>query len=179
MLGSLIPKGGGDPIPLLKPQLMVGRRPSCDIRLDYSNVSSHHCRLEFLNGYWRATDLSRNGTKVNDERIDERYLQPGDEIAFAKHLFEIQYTPDPNAALPEIEDVDPFAMSLLEKAGLDSGERPRRPSARDRSRPSSPSGNPPPATGNVPRSPAPSNPSIPSIPPPINDDDRALEWLNE
>ena len=179
MLGNLIPKGGGDPIPLLKLQLMVGRRPSCDIRLDYSNVSSHHCRLEFINGYWRATDLSRNGTKVNNERIDERYLQPGDEIAFAKHLFEIQYTPDPNAILPEIEEVDPFAMSLLEKAGLDSGERPRRPSARESSRPSGSLGNPPPATGIAPRSPTPSNRSSPPIPPAKNDDDRALEWLNE
>ena len=83
MLGQLIPVGGGDPIPLDKPSLMVGRRPSCDIRLDFSNVSSHHCRLEYINGYWRAADISRNGTKVNGERIDEKFLQPGDTVCFA------------------------------------------------------------------------------------------------
>jgi len=31
--GELIPLGGGDPIPLLKKNLMVGRRESCDVVL--------------------------------------------------------------------------------------------------------------------------------------------------
>jgi len=81
MLGELVPLGGGDPIPLLKPRLMVGRRDSCDIILSFPNVSSHHTELEFLGGYWQARNLSSsNGTKVNGERIDERFLQPGDTI---------------------------------------------------------------------------------------------------
>lgn len=169
MLGMLVPVGGGDPIPLLKPQLIVGRRPSCDIRLDYANVSSHHCRLEYVNGYWKATDTSRNGTKVNGERIDEKFLQPGDTIAFAKHNFEIQYTPDPEGTPPVIEEVDPFSISLLEKAGLmgnsDRGER----SSRER-----------PGAGGNPRQ-RPGHPTprkeIPKKPDDM--DDQALRWLNE
>lgn len=170
MLGLLVPVGGGDPIPLMKPQLIVGRRPSCDIRLDFANVSSHHCRLEYINGYWRATDLSRNGTKVNGERIDEKFLQSGDTLAFARHPFEIQYTPDPNGVPPTIEEVDPFAMSLLEKAGLGGGGRDR---IRPRERPGSSS----------------SKSRSESITPPFaqsttpkklkTEDDQALEWLNE
>ena len=39
MLGELLPLGGGDPIPLLKQQLLVGRRESCDIVLRFANVS--------------------------------------------------------------------------------------------------------------------------------------------
>ena len=139
MLGQLIPIGGGDPIPLLKPILLVGRRPSCDIRLEYPNVSSHHCRLEYVNGYWRAVDTSTNGTKVNGERIDEKFLQPGDTIAFAKHIFEIQYVPDPEGS-PPVEEEDPFARSLLEKAGLanhDGHERRDAQRPRDRSSPRS------------------------------------------
>ena len=68
MMGQLIPVGGGDPIPLRKPKLLVGRRPSCDIRLEFPNVSSQHCELEWINGYWRLRDLrSSNGTKVRIE----------------------------------------------------------------------------------------------------------------
>jgi pSer/pThr/pTyr-binding forkhead associated (FHA) protein len=172
MLGSLVPVGGGDPIPLLKPQLMVGRRPSCDIRLEFANVSSHHCRLEYVNGYWRATDLSRNGTKVNGERIDEKFLQPGDTLTFAKHHFEIQYVPDPQGSPPVLEDVDPFAISLLEKAGLGGSER--RDRSRDRSGTSSNSKNRPPNSSAQPNpKPGTQNNQAPT------DDDRALEWLNE
>src|SRR4051812_37553655 len=97
MLGQLIPLGGGGPIPLLKEKLLVGRRGSCDITLEFPNVSSYHCELEMVNGYWHVRDLnSQNGTKVNGERVIERFLQPGDTIVVAKHRFEISYTPDPS-----------------------------------------------------------------------------------
>ncbi len=163
MMGQLIPLGGGDPIPLRKPKLLVGRRPSCDIRLEFPNVSSQHCELEWINGYWRLRDLrSANGTKVNGERVDEKFVQPGDTITFAKHRFEIEYTPDPNAA--PVEEVDPFSIGLLEKAGIgraDGNDRPRRPSA----------------SPNIP-------PKKPAPPPPkpieeMDDDDKALNWMSD
>ena len=50
--GELIPLGGGDPIPLLKKQLLIGRRESCDIVLRFANVSAHHCQLYVNGGYW-------------------------------------------------------------------------------------------------------------------------------
>jgi adenylate cyclase len=168
MLGLLIPVGGGDPIPLLKPNLIVGRRPSCDIRLDYANVSSHHCRLEYINGYWRAADTSTNGTKVNGERIDEKFLQPGDTVSFARHAYEIQYTPDPDG-VPPAEEADPFSLSLLEKAGL-LHNRNRDRSKRDRS---GSTGKPNPRPGKNEKPPNGSNNSSP----PLDDDDQALEWL--
>ena len=161
MLGTLIPAGGGDPIPLRKPVLIVGRRPSCDIVLDFPNVSSRHCEMAFMNGYWRVKDLnSSNGVKVNGQRVDEKFIQPGDSVAFGKHRFEIEYTPDPDAA--PIEEADPFAMSLLEKAGLrDDNARTRRP-ARD-------SGTKKPPKTDLP----------PKSPDEKDDDDRALEWMAE
>ncbi len=57
MLGQLVPCGGGDSIPLLKSELLVGRRSRCDIVLQFPNVSSHHCTLELQNGYWFIRDL--------------------------------------------------------------------------------------------------------------------------
>lgn len=131
MLGQLIPSGGGDPIPLLKPKLLVGRRSRCDITLEFPNISSHHCELELINGYWHVRDLgSRNGIKVNGQRCDSKWLVPGDELAIAKHRYEITYTPSGDAPPPQ-EEENPFEIGLLEKAGLAG----RRPSPRPQARP--------------------------------------------
>ena len=54
VLGILQPVGGGDPIPLNKPEMVVGRRPSCDIRLDFENISGKHCMLRMINGVWNV-----------------------------------------------------------------------------------------------------------------------------
>src|SRR4051812_18952070 len=62
-LGILQPLGGGDPIPLRKEELLLGRRMTCDIRLDFENISGRHCILRLTNGIWHVRDLgSTNGT---------------------------------------------------------------------------------------------------------------------
>ncbi len=117
MYGELIPCGGGDPIPLLKRKLLIGRRSSCDISLKFPNVSSHHCEFELVNGYWYVRDLnSRNGIKVNGVRCDSKWLMPGDVLSVSKHQYEVSYAPLGEA--PEPVEEDPFALGLLEKAGL-------------------------------------------------------------
>lgn len=124
MLGELLPVGGGDPVPLLKHSLLVGRRESCDIVLRFANVSSHHCQLECHGGYWFVRDLnSKNGTRVNGVRVSEKRLDPGDELRVAKHKYRVKYSPielgaigpPPSDFMPE----DVMQKSLLERAGLD------------------------------------------------------------
>jgi adenylate cyclase len=126
--GELIPCGGGDPIPLFKPKLLVGRRSHCDIQLEFPNVSSHHCELERVNGFWRIQDLgSSNGIKVNGERVESKWLMSGDVISIAKHRYEIHYTP-PHGQRPPEDHEDVFSKGLLEKAGLErTRELPPRP----------------------------------------------------
>lgn len=124
MYGELVPVGGGDPIPLLKKSLLIGRRESCDIVLRFSNVSAHHCQLTVNAGYWSVRDLqSRNGVKVNGVRCTEKLVQPGDILSVAKHKYEVKYIPaDLGAVGPppaEKPDVDFFSKSLLERAGLE------------------------------------------------------------
>jgi adenylate cyclase len=119
MFGELNPCGGGDPIPLQKPCLVVGRQPSCDIILRFPNVSSRHCEFQLVNGYWHVRDLgSRNGIKVNGIRCDSHWLMPGDVLWVAKHRYEVNYSPDAEAPPPLEAAPDPLSMSLLEKAGL-------------------------------------------------------------
>jgi adenylate cyclase len=135
--GELLPVGGGDPIPLLKPVLVVGRRESADIVLRFPNVSGSHCELSLADGFWTVKDLrSSNGIKVNGVRVTEQRLEPGDKLAVAKHVYEIAYEPARLGAAVAAEEKSPqesiFGRSLLESAGLEHRHptppaRPRRP----------------------------------------------------
>jgi adenylate cyclase len=124
MYGELIPLGGGDPIPLLKRTLSIGRRDSNDIVLPFENISGHHCQLTINYGYWYVRDMnSRNGVKVNSVRIAaEKRIDPGDVLSIAKHRFELRYSPtDLGAVGPPPDDETTaaiFGQSLLERAGL-------------------------------------------------------------
>jgi len=122
--GELLPVGGGDPIPLIREVLTIGRRESCDICLRYPNVSGIHAQLSFRNGYWYIRDLnSTNGVKVQGVRIQEKLLHKGDEITIGKRKFIIDYEmPADRRALDEVVEEDIMSQSLLEKAGL---ERPK------------------------------------------------------
>jgi adenylate cyclase len=128
MYGELLPLGGGDPIPLLKPALLIGRRESADIVLRFPNVSGHHCELSLDGGYWTIKDLrSSNGIKVNGSRVTEQKLRPGDKLSIAKHDFEIVFDPirlggtAPVAEKSQQESL--FSRSLLDSAGLEVKQR--------------------------------------------------------
>ena len=133
MFGRLLPVGGGDPIPLLKTELLVGRRESCDIVLRFANVSAHHCQLECEGGYWYIQDQnSRNGVKVNGRKVQRKRLDPGDQLSIAKHQYHIEYSPEDNGAVgppPPEDDADNImSQSLLQRAGLDrTGGKPGDP----------------------------------------------------
>lgn len=126
--GELIPQGGGDTIPLVRERLIVGRRESCDVCLRFPNISGQHCELTFREGYWSIRDLnSTNGIKVNEERVLQKPLRPGDEVTIGKRKYTIQYVLPAGGqrALEEVlsEEVDIRSQSLLEKAGLQSPKR--------------------------------------------------------
>jgi pSer/pThr/pTyr-binding forkhead associated (FHA) protein len=105
MNGELIPLKGGDPIPLTKDTVVVGRRKSCDVHLPYHNISSKHCELVFEDGTWIVTDLdSTNGVMVNGVRIAKKRLRPGDDLAFArKHFFRINYVIEGKQRFEDLE----------------------------------------------------------------------------
>ena len=131
MYGELVPVGGGDPIPLLRERLLVGRRSRCDIHLDFPNVSSQHCELEMDSGYWQVRDLrSTNGVKVNGQRVEVQVLMPGDKLTVGKHEFEVVYRPLTDGPPPTLAEEDPFSRSLLEQAGLEARRKSSRRSDR-------------------------------------------------
>lgn len=128
VLGELLPNGGGDPIPLVRTTMKVGRRESCDICLRFPNVSSVHCELAYKDGYWVVRDLnSTNGIKVNGQRLRFRPLRPGDKITIGRRDYTISYDLPTHGqkALESLlnENEDILSQSLMEKAGLTKSSR--------------------------------------------------------
>jgi adenylate cyclase len=126
--GELVPLGGGDTIPLIRPVMTLGRRESCDINLPYPNISGKHCEFTFREGYWYIRDLdSTNGVKVNGIRVPEKLLHPKDEITIGKRKYTIEYDlpTDKRALLEEVEE-DILGTSLLERAGLERRRPPEK-----------------------------------------------------
>jgi adenylate cyclase len=125
--GELVPVGGGDNIPLLRPRLTIGRRESCDIEMNFPNISSLHCELVFRDGYWYIRDLnSTNGVKVNGTRVQGKLLRSKDEVTIGKRVYTIEYEMPIGGLVEERETEDIFSQSLLERAGLEKGSRERQ-----------------------------------------------------
>ena len=78
-----------------KPELRIGRDPSCEIRLDDDTVSTQHARLSYRNKQWWIEDLlSTNGTFLNDERVETpTILINEDEIRVGKVLLIVELQP--------------------------------------------------------------------------------------
>ncbi len=140
--GVMRPLGGGDPSPLLKTDLVIGRRPSCDIRLDFNNVSGQHCELRLIHGVWHVRDRgSTNGTTINGQLLtSDHSLMPDDELGIASHFYQIDYEPSGPEAVVSTKGVfdeevveERGCHSLMKLAGLDTDKdkpeqrhRPRR-----------------------------------------------------
>jgi len=75
--------------PLVKARTVLGRDPSCDIVLNDEDVSRHHAKIYLMEGRLQIKDMeSRNGTFVNNERIDKMFvLRPGSELIIGSNQF--------------------------------------------------------------------------------------------
>ena len=69
-------------------ELSVGREPSCGIYLDDGLVSRNHAKFTPEGAGVRLTDLrSTNGTYVNDDAVDSRYLNHNDQVTIGQTIF--------------------------------------------------------------------------------------------
>lgn len=115
-LGLLVPKGGGPPIELRKPVILIGRSSSCDVVLPVAFISSRHCSLELNDGYWRMVDLdSKNGTTVDGVSYRVKWVLPGSVLGLMSKRFVLEYQsqgPSPNLA---DDDVPVISKQSLQK----------------------------------------------------------------
>ncbi|MDK2821091.1 MAG: hypothetical protein PWP31_1056 [Clostridia bacterium] len=70
---------------------ILGRQPTCDFILKDEQVSRRHCQFEEIHGRIMVTDLgSRNGTLVNNSKIDRTFLKPGDFLKVGVTVLEFK-----------------------------------------------------------------------------------------
>ncbi len=63
--------------------LVFGRHPECDVPIKDDRISRRHCAIQPDGRGWKVVDLgSRNGTKVNGQRVRAAALADGDMIKF-------------------------------------------------------------------------------------------------
>lgn len=69
----------------------IGRNDDNSLTIAHPSISSNHCELKLEGGDYRVVDLgSTNGTRVNDERINESLLRNQDVVMLGNILFTYQ-----------------------------------------------------------------------------------------
>lgn len=110
----------GTRIPLKKSKFVIGRARECTLRAGSEAVSRRHCAILRTDAGWTIRDLgSRNGTYLNDERIEaETPLKPGDELAVGPLKFRVEEFVPREKAKPQEDkqedhqEVEPKSKSL-------------------------------------------------------------------
>jgi len=82
-------------------KVTIGRHPDNTLAIVDDRASRFHCEIELgPDGMLTVRDLkSRNGTKVNERRVLESLLSPGDVLTIGKHEFLVESLPDPQEAM--------------------------------------------------------------------------------
>ena len=74
-----------------KRELLIGRNPDSDIRIDNLGVSDRHARIFERDGRYTIEDLdSTNGTFVDERKIIRAVLEINSEILIGKHSLIVQ-----------------------------------------------------------------------------------------
>ena len=87
--------------------ITIGRSPEADVVILDEKASRIHCGIRLWDGEFYVKDLkSRNGTYVNDQRVDVAKLKSGDRIRVGSILFSFDQDPNKSAgvALQEMEE---------------------------------------------------------------------------
>lgn len=109
-------------VPVTQETLTLGRRPDCDLRIPFLEVSRRHCELRLGDGEVLLKDLnSSNGTFVNGKRVSEVKLQPGDRIKIGPVVFVVQIDGKPEViepivAPPLLEELDEIGDTVVSEA---------------------------------------------------------------
>ena len=99
----------GTQIPLKKSKFIIGRSSECTLRAASDAISRRHCAILRTKEGWVVRDLgSRNGTYLNDERIESPApLSVGDELRVGPLKFRVeesaQRPPDSDAKSNETD----------------------------------------------------------------------------
>jgi pSer/pThr/pTyr-binding forkhead associated (FHA) protein len=107
--------------PLSEEKSILGRRQDCHLRIPTRDVSRQHCEIVAAGDTLKVHDLgSSNGTFVNDKRVAETELKPGDRLRVGPVTFFVQVDGQPAKIKPEAEDsTSDVTPSILSESGDD------------------------------------------------------------
>lgn len=112
------PEFAGQEFELSEALISVGRVEGNMIQLSHPSVSSRHAELRLEGGDYRLVDHnSTNGTRVNDERVNEAKLRNQDVVMFGNII--LTYASENALAAPPL----PETSAKVELSGA-SGGRP-------------------------------------------------------
>lgn len=84
-------KGARKDIPVQGTSAIIGRTTEADIQIPVSDVSRRHCQIAVTANKVTVKDLgSSNGTFVNNQKIAETTLRPGDRLTVGPFTFVVQ-----------------------------------------------------------------------------------------
>ncbi|MEM0914400.1 MAG: FHA domain-containing protein [Planctomycetota bacterium] len=87
--------------PVRGDRMTIGRKNSCDLRIPLSSVSRQHCEVVIEGDGVSIHDLgSSNGTFVNDQRVQQETLRPGDAVVVGPVVFTVVIDGHPEEVKP-------------------------------------------------------------------------------
>jgi pSer/pThr/pTyr-binding forkhead associated (FHA) protein len=116
-------KGERREFPIRGKRASIGRTTECQVQIELPIVSRRHCELRIKDDLVFVRDLgSSNGTYVNDKRIQEAGLHPGDTLTVGPVVFTVVINGQP-------ADVEPVPTLV------DGAKEPAAPKQRPRPQP--------------------------------------------
>jgi adenylate cyclase len=98
----------------------LGRSSECDIVIPDGWISARHALLEVRGDRVWIVDLeSRNGTFVNDRRVREAPLRPGDRVALGQTLADVR--PGARASIPAQATAFRYLADVQRRVGIAPG----------------------------------------------------------
>jgi predicted component of type VI protein secretion system len=105
----LVPAVGG-PIEIAGDRTLLGRDPGADLVVNDPSVSRRHALIERRPEGWLVLDQrSANGTFVNNQRVDQAFLQPGQQLRLGAVSFEVRLPGVSVGAAPPVVAAPPVA----------------------------------------------------------------------
>jgi pSer/pThr/pTyr-binding forkhead associated (FHA) protein len=94
----LVLQPGGPAVELTRPDMVLGRHSTADVRLPLPDVSRPHCRFVYRERAWQVFDLdSLNGVFVNGERVRQATLHDHDLLGIGGFNLKVELRQAPAA----------------------------------------------------------------------------------
>jgi pSer/pThr/pTyr-binding forkhead associated (FHA) protein len=121
-------KRSGSIITLSLKTTVVGRGPTCDVVIPHLSISRRHAELSLTGMSLTVRDLeSRNGTYVDEHRIDSSEVRAGQLLRFGSVTFLIEGDPradvSPDAETQSLSQARDSMLAEVEKLNLTAAQR--------------------------------------------------------